>query len=145
MPCIYSKLQVFCSAHAANLHGSRVLTLSELIDDALEFVADHKDRRNYLSRGEIIRVALGSRPAAEVTPQELERCGKEDCQESICQEGPRKKPWGRRPLRKPCKDGCYKSCRLKGAHQESCEEIRKKDCEKGCPTAVMTVREYGRQ
>jgi hypothetical protein len=35
------------------LRGSRVLTLSELIDDALEFVADHKDRRNYLSRGRL--------------------------------------------------------------------------------------------
>jgi hypothetical protein len=55
------------------LRGSRILTFSELIDDALEFVADHKDKRNYVSKGGIVRVALGSRPAAEVTPQELER------------------------------------------------------------------------
>jgi integrase len=61
------------------LRGSRVLTLSELIDDALEFVADHKDKRNYLSKGEIVRVALGSRPAADVTPQELERWLRAHC------------------------------------------------------------------
>jgi phage terminase Nu1 subunit (DNA packaging protein) len=46
------------------LRDSRVLTLSDLIDDALEFVADHKDKRNYVSKGEIVRAALGSRPAA---------------------------------------------------------------------------------
>jgi hypothetical protein len=61
------------------LRGSRVLTLSELIDDALEFVADHKDKRNYLSKGEIVRVALGSSPAADVTPQELERWLRAHC------------------------------------------------------------------
>jgi hypothetical protein len=38
-----------------------------------------------------------------------------------------------------------KSCRQKSARQESCEEIRKEDCEKGCPAAVMTVRQYGEQ
>ena len=61
------------------LRDSRVLTLSELIDDALEFVADHKDKRNYVSKGEIVRVALGSRPAADVTPQELERWLRTHC------------------------------------------------------------------
>ena len=50
-----------------------MLTLSELIDDALEFVAHHKDQRGYKSKGEIVREALGSQPAAEFTPQELER------------------------------------------------------------------------
>jgi integrase len=55
------------------LRNSKVLTLSELIDDALEFTAHHKDQRGYKSKGKIVREALGSRPAAELTPQELER------------------------------------------------------------------------
>ena len=58
---------------------SRILSFSELIDDALEFVADHKDRRNYMSKAEIVRAALGSLPAAEVTPQELERWLRTQC------------------------------------------------------------------
>lgn len=55
------------------LRNSKVVTISELIDDALEFVANHKDNRNYKSKAEIVREALGSRHAAELTPQELER------------------------------------------------------------------------
>jgi len=55
------------------LRNSKVVTLSELIDDALEFVAHHKDNRSYKSKGEIVRKALGSKPAADLTPQELER------------------------------------------------------------------------
>jgi integrase len=55
------------------LRNSKVVTLSELIADALEFVADHKDKRNYESKAVIVRAALGSRPAADLTPQELER------------------------------------------------------------------------
>jgi integrase len=61
------------------LRNSKVVTLSELIDDALEFVAHHKDNRNYKSKAEIVREDLGSRPAAEVTPQELERWLREHC------------------------------------------------------------------
>lgn len=45
------------------LRNSRALTVSELIDDVLEYVADHKDRRNYISKAEIVRAALGSTPA----------------------------------------------------------------------------------
>jgi integrase len=55
------------------LRNSRALTLSELIDDVLEYVADHKDRRNYISKAEIVRAALGSTPAADLKPQELSR------------------------------------------------------------------------
>src|ERR1700761_3770083 len=55
------------------LRNSKVLILGELIDDALEFTAHHKDQRGYKSKGEIVREALGSRPAAELIPQELER------------------------------------------------------------------------
>ncbi|HSY34804.1 MAG TPA: site-specific integrase [Acidobacteriaceae bacterium] len=61
------------------LRNSKVLTLSELIDDALEFTAHHKDQRGYKSKGEIVREALGSRPAAELTPQELERWLRSRC------------------------------------------------------------------
>src|ERR1700743_1628644 len=55
------------------LRNSKVLLFSELIDDALEFTAHHRDQRGYKSKGEIVRETLGSRPAAELTPQELER------------------------------------------------------------------------
>lgn len=61
------------------LRDSRVLILSELIDDALEFVEHHKDKRNYISKSEIVRKALGARPAAELTPQDLERWLRQHC------------------------------------------------------------------
>ena len=61
------------------LRNSKVVTVSELIDDVLEFVAHHKDNRNYKSRAAIVREALGSRHAAELTPQELERWLREHC------------------------------------------------------------------
>jgi integrase len=61
------------------LRNSKIVTLAELIDDTLEFVADHKDKRNYESRGAIVRAGLGARPAAEVTPQELERWLRSRC------------------------------------------------------------------
>jgi hypothetical protein len=61
------------------LRNSKVVTVSELIDDALEFVAHHKDNRNYKSKAVIVREALGSQHAAEVTPQELERWLREHC------------------------------------------------------------------
>lgn len=59
--------------------ASRSISFAELIDDALEYVADHKDRRNYESKAEIVRKALGARPAAELTPQELERWLRTQC------------------------------------------------------------------
>src|SRR3954447_24086218 len=55
------------------LRNGRALTVGELIDDVLEYVADHKDRRNYISKAEIVRAALGSTPAANLKPQELGR------------------------------------------------------------------------
>jgi integrase len=61
------------------LRNSRVLLFSELIDDVLEYVADHKDHRSYVSKANIVRRAIGSRPAAEVTPQELERWLRSRC------------------------------------------------------------------
>lgn len=61
------------------LRDSKALRLSELIDDALEYVADHKDFRSYLSKAGIVRKALGSTPAKELTPQEIERWLRSRC------------------------------------------------------------------
>jgi integrase len=68
-----SKADVVAGRKLPELRNSKVVTLSELIDDVLEFVAHHKDNRSYTSKGEIVRKALGSKPAADLTPQELER------------------------------------------------------------------------
>jgi integrase len=54
-----------------SLRSTRFVTLSELIDDALEHVAGHKDLRNYKSKAEIVRADLGGRKAEDITPQEL--------------------------------------------------------------------------
>ncbi len=61
------------------LRNCKVVTVGELLDDALEFVANHKDSRNYKSKAAIVREDMGSRHAAEVTPQELERWLREHC------------------------------------------------------------------
>ena len=37
------------------LRNTKVVTVGELIDDALEFVANHKDNRNYKSKAVIVR------------------------------------------------------------------------------------------
>ena len=54
-----------------SLRKTRFVTLSELIDDALEHVAGHRDLRNYKSKAEIVRADLGGRKAEDITPQEL--------------------------------------------------------------------------
>jgi len=51
----------------------------DLIDDTLEFVEHHKDKRNYVSKAAIVRKALGDRAASELTPQELERWLRDHC------------------------------------------------------------------
>lgn len=55
------------------LRHTRLVSLSELIDDVLEYTKDHRDARSYVSKAEIVRKALGSRPASEITPQEISR------------------------------------------------------------------------
>jgi integrase len=67
------KADVVAGRKLPELRNSKVVTWSELIDDVLEFVANHKDIRSYASKGEIVRKALGSKPAPDLTPQELER------------------------------------------------------------------------
>ena len=54
------------------LRNSKVAAVGELIDDALEFVANHKDNRNYNSKAGIVREVMGSRSAVEVTLQEMD-------------------------------------------------------------------------
>jgi len=55
------------------LRSTRFVSVSELIDDVLEYVADHKDKRSYISKAEIVRAALGSTKPADLKPQELSR------------------------------------------------------------------------
>ena len=55
-------------------------TVSDLIDDVLQFVSEHKDQRNYVSKAGIIRrTLLASRPAANLTPQDIDVWLKEHC------------------------------------------------------------------
>lgn len=72
---LYGKRQEDAGAghKLSQLRNSQVVSLSDLIDDVPEYVADHKDRRSYISKAEIVRTALGSTPAAELKPQELSR------------------------------------------------------------------------
>src|SRR5665213_340972 len=53
------------------LRNTKAVTVSDLIDLALEATKNHKDRRNYVSKAEIVRAGLGDLPASEVTPQEV--------------------------------------------------------------------------
>jgi hypothetical protein len=55
------------------------VTMGELIDDALQFVADHKDARNYGFKPGIVRADLGDRIAASLTPQDVDQWLKEHC------------------------------------------------------------------
>jgi len=55
------------------LRNSPDVTIGDLLDDALEHVAHHKDLRNYKSRAEIVRAALGDLVAADLTPQDLKK------------------------------------------------------------------------
>jgi len=67
------KADITAGRKLPELHNRGTVTLADLIDDALEAVTDHKDKRNYVSKAAIVKAALGSRPAAELTPQELDR------------------------------------------------------------------------
>jgi hypothetical protein len=50
------------------------VTLSALIDGALEFARTHnKSVRDYECKAKIVRADLGSRPAEDITPEELDR------------------------------------------------------------------------
>lgn len=50
------------------------VTLSSLIDDALEFAKTHNGRfRDYESKAKIVREAMGARTASSITPQEIDQ------------------------------------------------------------------------
>src|ERR1035438_3691544 len=53
------------------LRNTKAVTVSDLVDLALEATVNHKDKRNYVSKAEIVREALGARSAAEVSPQDI--------------------------------------------------------------------------
>jgi integrase len=55
------------------LRNTRFVTIAELIDDVLEYVGHHKDRRNYESKAEIVRAELGALSASNLKPQELSK------------------------------------------------------------------------
>jgi integrase len=55
------------------LVNRRSVTVGDLIDLAVEFTADHKDRRSYVTKAKIVRDAMGAESAAQVTPQDIDR------------------------------------------------------------------------
>jgi integrase len=59
--------------------NSKRVKLSDLIDAIIVYTEHHKDHRNYVSRGEIVRAALGSRPADEIKPEEIEKWLRKQC------------------------------------------------------------------
>ena len=61
------------------LRATKAITLSDLIDDVLEYTAEHKDARSYRSKAKIVREAFGSRDASEISPQEIERWLRSRC------------------------------------------------------------------
>lgn len=54
------------------LRGSRGTLLSELVDDALNFAAEHKSIRSYRSRAGIVKNDIGQKAAESITPQEMD-------------------------------------------------------------------------
>lgn len=46
---------------------------SDLIDDVLEYVAHHKDRRNYISKASIVGQKFGTTNASDIKPEDIER------------------------------------------------------------------------
>ena len=61
------------------LRATKAVTLSDLIDDVLEFVTHHKDRRNYVSKAEIVRNGLGANSASDIKPQDIEQWLRAHC------------------------------------------------------------------
>lgn len=55
------------------LRNTKFVTIAELVDGALEYVVDHKDKRNYVSKAEIVKAELGALSASTFKPQDLSR------------------------------------------------------------------------
>jgi hypothetical protein len=73
------KAETHAGAKLPPLRNTRGVTISELIDDALLRVQDHKDLRNNISKAEIVRGDVGTRLADSLTPQDLDQWLKEHC------------------------------------------------------------------
>jgi hypothetical protein len=54
-----------------DLRSKRFVTVAELVDDLLEYVVNHKDRRNYESKAVIVKKALGGHKAEELKLKEI--------------------------------------------------------------------------
>ena len=61
------------------LRATKAVTLSDLIEDVLEYVAHHKDRRNYISKAAIVRREFGAVAASDIKPQDIERWLRKHC------------------------------------------------------------------
>ncbi len=61
------------------LRNTKRVTINDLIELALAHTKDHKDARNYVSKSKIVSKALGDKPAADMTPQQLEQWLDEQC------------------------------------------------------------------
>lgn len=55
------------------------MTISDLIDEVLEFVSHHKDLRNYVSKAAIVRKEFGSTAASEIKALDIERWLRRHC------------------------------------------------------------------
>jgi site-specific recombinase XerD len=82
-----SAIKAYGLRKAAILEGRKLppprrtaaVMISDLIDLVLEYTADHRSARDYKCRGGIVRKDLGSRPADQITPQELEKWLRKRC------------------------------------------------------------------
>jgi integrase len=61
------------------LRRTRKVTLGDLVDLAIEYTANHKDARNYVSKGAIVKEQLGATAADELTPQQIEQWLSKHC------------------------------------------------------------------
>lgn len=59
--------------------GRKEVTLGDLIDLALEFTENHKDRAGYVTKAKIVREAMGSRAAREILPRDIEAFLRSHC------------------------------------------------------------------
>jgi integrase len=66
------KAEARIGAKLPSRRASKGVRLGELIDDALKFVSDHKDKRNYEYKAEIVRKGLGDSIASALTPQMID-------------------------------------------------------------------------
>lgn len=55
------------------LRNTRFVTIGELIDEVLVYVEDHKSKRDYITKAEIVKKELGALSAANFKPNELSK------------------------------------------------------------------------